>query len=162
MTTPYEPIEKEQFKAFERKIQKQMDIFYKQSGYIIRRDGCKAHDLLIDNTPVEEKIRSEKRADILVEIIQDMVTFNPGWLYTTKAETLNYIMCQDGLAAVLYKIFFPGFKRWLFDTYFKKHWRGIYIISFRGWGLTLNIPIKIWEIPDLIIQEVPIIEQLKF
>lgn len=154
--------EYKKFTDYEKRIQGQMDIFYKQCGFSIKRNGNTTYDLLLDGIRYEEKIRSEIRDDILVELIQNLPTRSPGWIFTVDAEYLNYIMCEFGEAAIMYKIVFLKFKTWFLSEYFVSCPRGEYIISPKGRGITLNIPVKIGHIPNSLYETSEIIKQLQF
>jgi hypothetical protein len=162
LQTPFNGTEKEGFIAFEKRIQSQLDIYYKFHGHAIKRDSKRTHDLFIDGITVEEKIRSQKRNDIAIEIIQDMVSFSPGWLYTTKAIYIHYVMCTDGEAVELYKIDWERFKNWFLSNYCIQYLQGNYIVSPKGWGVTLNILVPISKIPFDFYQRFAIIEQMRF
>jgi hypothetical protein len=172
MTTPNNRDEYNHFTVVEKAIQVQMDKFYYQLGYTVLRQPTRQYDLLINNHPVEEKIRQNipnspnpdfrngDYSDILIEILQDMPSHKPGWINTVKADSLHYVMCQNSAAKHLYIIPFYDFRKWFFDDYLKNNPHGIYIISPKGYGLTLNIPVKIDTIPPNLWKKENVIKQL--
>jgi len=126
----------------EKESQEFMDLFYKSKGWTFNRESaCKEYDIIIEECKVEEKFRYNDYNDFLIEIIQDIISFNKGWYYETKAKKIFYIINDQKL----YSIDWDKFKNW-----FKLEYKNIKfrpIISIMGWGLTINIAIKWDEIP---------------
>lgn len=150
------------FTIFERKIQQKLNPIYQGMGYTIIRNGDKGKDLYINSKATEEKIRTEVRKDILIEILQDITSANLGWYYTTKAELLNYVMCNSMEPQLIYWIDWPKFKKWFVEDFLSViSPRGQYIISIRGYGVTLNIPVPIISIPDFLYQKQDLSYQTK-
>lgn len=142
-------LEKQEFIKFERKIQRQLDDWYKSKGWMPDRTvSCRHFDLTLNGTTVEEKIRQEIHSDILVEIIQDMVTNDPGWFYVSDAKLLHYVFAMDSNLEKLLCLNLPEFKKWLKNDWWHNHLSGSYKISTKGWGLTLNLVVPINYIPD--------------
>tara|TARA_Y100000296_G_C5048242_1_gene193452 strand:+ start:25 stop:537 length:513 start_codon:yes stop_codon:yes gene_type:complete len=145
---------------FEAEMNKYMKIYYDYCGYKydFRGDRKKDIKLFYKNVAisVEHKYRKVEYNDILVEILQDMVSFytSPekakGWLYECEADSLFYIICkevEDIIRPVyFYDIQFKLFRNWLFN--WLKINKGIYRTSVGGWGVTLNVAIPINVIPS--------------
>lgn len=104
-------------------------------------------------TSIEEKYRRKEFPDILVELIQDIATNNSGWYYTSNAEYLNYIIC-DERPLYFYKINYRMFKDFVIE-YIRNNTAG-FIIAKEGYGLTLNISIPLSDIPVNIIETIHI------
>jgi len=139
--------EKKEFYEFEKDVQNILDQYYIKRNHTVDRSGaCKEFDCILDDKEkVEEKIRDGLFNDILIEIIQDIITFQPGWGITTKSDYIHYVMCLNKLPIRLYRIDWKIFKPWYFD-FLKTYRHGKYIISPKGWGLTLNMLISINDI----------------
>lgn len=162
MITILGEIEKTRFIAFEKRIQKQLNIFYQQMGWFMKRDSKKTHDLLEDSTiKIEEKIRTKIWADLAIEIIQDLHTADLGWFFKTEAVGLHYVMCEKGEPKILYRIHWPRFKKWYLNKFLPDNRYGKYIISPMGYGLTLNTLVPISKIPEDLFAEYYIQEQLE-
>jgi len=159
MTTPINLAEKERFVSFEKKIQRQLDVFYEQMGWQIIRDSQRTHDLKNNGARVEEKIRSEKRKDFAIEVCQDIVSGNKGWFSTVKASYIYYVMCENNLAVKLYAIDWPAFKEWFVNNYLNCQKQGTYIASTRGYGATINLKVLIDLIPLDLYKEYDVIGQ---
>ena len=147
--------EKKDFYKFETDVQKILDRWYIKRNHTVDRTGaCKEFDCILDNDiKVEEKIRDGLFNDILIEIIQDLITFAPGWAITTKSDYIHYVMCFNKFPLRLYRINWKKFRPWYFDIYLKNNKQGRYIISQRGWGLTLNMLVPINDIEESCIVE---------
>lgn len=90
------------FFARERKAQEMMDVFYQSKGHtIVTRKGNKGWDLILQSEDgkqycVEEKFRfCGKRSDILVEVLQDLVSGDLGWFHHVRCKYLHYVFCDD-------------------------------------------------------------------
>lgn len=124
----------------EKESQEFMDLFYKSKEWAFDRSKhCKEYDLIINGCEVEEKFRYCDYNDFLIEIIQDMITFNKGWYYYTTAKRIFYVINDSKL----YSVNWPEFKNW-----FKSEYKNIKElqakVSIKGWGLTINISIN-WD-----------------
>lgn len=162
MTTPINTVEINKFKAFERKVQHQLDVFYKQIGWDVKRDSQRTHDLWVNGVKIEEKIRSEIRNDLAIEICQDILSGNRGWFSTVKAVGVFYVMCENSIAVKLFSIHWYLFQHWLIENYLPTHPIGQYIASVKGYGATVNLKIPIAYIPCDIYDEYDIVSQLSF
>lgn len=150
---------------FEATMNKYMKRYYDYCGYKydFRGDRKKDIKLSIGNVEylVEHKYRRVEYNDILVEIIQDMISFysNPelakGWFYECEADSLFYIICGEVNGIVQPKYFFDikfiEFRKWIFE-WLKKN-KGTYRTSVGGWGITLNLVIPIHAIPTNLIKK---------
>jgi len=150
MTTPNNHAQTRAYTQFERNVQKQLDGFYTSEGYQILRRGTKTYDLLLDGAPIEEKIRSKERSDILIEVVQDIVTGSPGWFTTVEATRLHYVMCEYGTPVVIFILDWPSFKEWYISHYLPEHQQGRYVVSLEGWGATVNLVVPINAIPEYV------------
>ena len=174
MTTPNNREQTRAYTEAERNAQRQLDMFYKNLGQPILRQPTKQYDLILDGFRVEEKIRFSNPnspnpsirngnfSDFLIEIMQDIVTNNPGWFYTTDADKLHYILCQYSMPKILYVIEWDSFKKWFLDDYLHQNLIGKYVISIKGYGLTLNISVPISEVPVNLYKPYNLIKQLMF
>ena len=134
---------KEEFFAFEKKNQKFFDDYYKKKGWkfkrIIGKENKRFNSLIeIDGKfwRFEEKVRSTDYNDLLVELVQDIATKSPGWLYYTEADYILYSMPSS-----FYVVTFGKLK-----SHIKNNGSDYdFIISKKGWGETVNIAIP-WKI----------------
>lgn len=143
--------ERRENEALERSAQQLADSWYRARGHeIVDRQGCIGWDLVlrVNNKEfrVEEKFRSGNYGDVLVEVVQDIVTGNLGWLYHTRCVWLHYFICEGHVPQVLYRIHWPAFSLW-FKDYVRdvKHLK--WVKSTRGWGITINVAVPIADIP---------------
>jgi len=133
-----------EFTKKEKQSQLILDTFYINKNWKFDRSvACKKYDLLINNVYVEEKFRYEDYDDFLIEIIQDVITRNAGWYYTTEPGWLFYIVKDE----YLYTVIWSRFKEWFINelkngTKFKP------VISIQGFGYTINLAIKWDDIPE--------------
>ena len=146
---------------FEKSMNPYMDKYYKNLGFSIDWDGNKEYDCILhkeNKSPVKVELKYRKKIynDILVEVMQDMKTNHPGWLYTSNSRYLHYVICTKK-PEYYYSLKFKLFKKWLFEHI--KSNKASFIISKKGWGLTLNMPISVFEIPDNIIKKIDIISR---
>ena len=75
----------------ERKSQIIVNPLYERMGWTYNRaESCIEFDLQVNNVYVEEKFRYNDYNDFLIEILQDVISFNPGWYYKTKAKRIFY------------------------------------------------------------------------
>ena len=144
---------------FEKSMNPYMDKYYKKLGFSIDWNGNKEYDCILhkeNKSPVKVELKYRKQIfnDILVEIIQDIETNHPGWLYTSDSRYLHYVICTP-LPKYYYSIKFKLFKKLFFENIKIKKIK--FILSKKGWGLTLNIPINVFEIPDHIMKKIDII-----
>lgn len=136
----------------EKIAQSYMDKWYRSFGYVIvNRTGTKQRDLILMKNNVEirveEKFREKDYGDLLIEIIQDVVSNNPGWFYSETFDRLSYVTVDNNYKPVqIYWIKFVKFKSWLFD-YLTKKKRAEVVFSPLGYGLTMNLPISWQSIP---------------
>ncbi len=146
--------EKQEFFDFERYAQQILDGYYKSRNHTVdRSSSCKLYDCIIDATSkVEEKIRQEEHNDILVEVIQDMETYSPGWFYETGCDYLHYVFMNDTGIGRFIRIDWSKFKSWCLSDYFVNNKHPYSVISPKGWGLTINLSIPIKDIPKYIVR----------
>jgi len=124
---------------------------------IIHRNDNKERDLVLEyksnQYKTEEKFRDGDWRDLLVEILQCIITQEPGWFYTTKADLVSYVMCNSKwIPQRFYLVRWPEFKNWLYE-YLSKNKFPKAIISPRGLGLTLNLSINWIDIPPDLFKE---------
>lgn len=147
--------EKQEFFKFEKNSQRVIDQYYAQRGHTIDRSvSCISYDCILDGKyKVEEKIRQVERSDVLVEFIQDAVTFAPGWFYETKCDYLHYIFMDETGASVvrLIRLNWTKFKNWCLTDFLKNNKHPYSVISDKGWGITINLSIPINVIPKYVI-----------
>ena len=147
---------------YETLQQDKIDIIYKKLGYSLDRSkNCKSFDLTLDDgfmiETYEEKFRTkntEKYSDFGIEIIQDVVSNNLGWFYTTKADYIIQIHQDETENKCLYIIKWSMFKIWFKENY--KEVNTILRDCKTGFGFTLNIYIKWKEIPSNIFKKIEI------
>lgn len=141
----------EEFVQFEQDGQELLDLFYAGLGWSVNRgSACREYDVLLSKGEltykIEEKIRRHDYGDLLLEIIQDVPSGNPGWFAETRCDYLVYAVVEgNGLKRVVF-CNWPGVKGWCVSSYLPKSKR--HECSSKGYGLTLNIPIRFSEIPD--------------
>ena len=135
-----------------------MDIYmekhYALCGYRISWESDKEKDLILYaenySIKVEHKYRNLSSDyiydDILIELVQDICTKDWGWLYISRADKLHYIICINKKPNYFYSINLNPFKKWFFD-WITKIDNPKFIFSNRGWGSTINIAVKIKDIP---------------
>jgi len=120
--------------------------FYEKMNWIINRDGANyIYDLILKKDDVEykieEKFRFKDYHDFLIELIQDVPTYEKGWYYSSGSKFIFYWVC-DGIDK-LYVVNWDKFKIWINDN-----WGNVKIdwgISIEGRGKTLFACIK-WDI----------------
>lgn len=155
---------------FERRMQEQMNAFYKSKGFTIDRSQANTEfDVILDygandqkrDSYVEEKFRHFNRLenvydDQLIEIVQDIKTGNLGWYYTTRADSIFYIICVANKPRYMYKLNLLEFKNW-FISWLENQGYVRCAISTKGWGITLNIIVPNKEIiPGLDLKRIEI------
>lgn len=88
---------------------------------------------------IEEKYRSSDFNDLLVELIQDTETNDPGWIVYSEADYLIY-----GVSQKFFIVDLPRLREFV-----KKHGSKFnQIVSEKGWGRTVNIAIPLYTIFD--------------
>ena len=148
--------------AFEKRMDLYMERLYKFYGFGIIWDGDRQKDLTLIKDGKKQLIEHKYRYfpdkvfdDILVEIMQDMISHNLGWIYVCGADYLHYIICKgernDEYVSYYYNIKLHKFKIWLFD-WLKIKQCPQYITSKKGYGITLNLAVPIKEIPKYLIK----------
>ena len=141
---------------FEKKIQAELDYIYKNifGDCIISRLGTSKYDLIItDNMTnkqytIQEKIIRNSYSRLSVEIIQDIVTGNLGWIYKCQSDFLHWVMCDNQSPHKIYRVKLADFRSW----YFQNCWRyspDTFRLETDGWGKTLHQLIPINDIPEL-------------
>lgn len=147
--------EKKQYFQFERDSQRIIDQYYMLRGHTVDRStSCVSYDCILDGKyKVEEKIRQTERQDILVEFIQDAVTYAPGWFYETKCDYLHYVFMNeaDGSVSRFVRLNWSKFKNWCLSDFLKNNLHPYSVISAKGWGLTINFSIPINSIPSNVV-----------
>lgn len=149
-----------EFVDFEHDAQPLLDEFYRQRGYIVDRSkACKLFDVILTrgerSVKVEEKIRSHDYGDILLELVQDVDSGNPGWVSKTRCDYLVYAVVTGGQLLKVFVLTWMPFKNWLITEYFpgsSGKQATQYRWSARGYGVTLNAAIPITNIPPSYIQ----------
>lgn len=144
-----------EFTQKEKEQQPRMDAFYRLfwSCEPNRSGACIEYDLELERFgTVEEKFRFQQYNDILVEIVQDLQSFQRGWFYTSDADYLFYITVVNGWPVNLWRTRMPAFHAWCLDFWAKKP-RQTAIISSQGKGVTLNLSIPKSEIPTELVHE---------
>lgn len=89
----------EYFLFLEKKNRPLFNRLYEERGWqLLERSDGKEYDAIIGKgrftLKVEEKYRPKIWDDILVELVQDIETDSPGWLYYTKVDILLYMMAN--------------------------------------------------------------------
>ena len=138
-----EPTTKEELFAYEREKQKFFNKFYQERNWPYKRifgKENKKYDcvILIDGKwiKVEEKHRIKIWPDMAVELVQDIKTNNPGWLYYTEADWIFY-----GMGERIYLVEVPKLRKFV-ELYKDKF---DIKVSKKGWGNTENLIIP-WPI----------------
>ena len=146
--------EKKEYFKFEKDSQLIIDQYYVLRGHTVDRStSCISYDCILDGKDkIEEKIRQIERSDILVEFIQDAVTYAPGWFYETRCDYLHYIFMDKAGVAIsrFVRLSWNKFKSWCLTDYLTKNKHPYSVISDKGWGLTINFSIPIDAIPKSI------------
>ncbi len=167
----YNPAEIAKAVASEKAMQPYLDSSYRDLGYSLYRCATKGYDLRLTDGQgrsydVEEKILKHSYREFAIEILQDIVTRDPGWFYTTRCQWLSYSMCDQGELSYVYILDWPEFKRWfvyvhLSDKQDRERYRGRYLIESRGKGLTLNLLVPLSYVPgDLYLHQYDAKKQL--
>lgn len=147
----------------ELKMNKYMEYYYRTIGYddVIWNGDKKKDVTLLDGNrriTVEHKYRYIEYDDILIEIMQDIKTNNTGWFYMTEADFLHYIICIEDVPKYFYRIKVREFKKWCREYIEKNSNNLCWKVSSRGFGITLNMVIKIKVIPENICKRWEIVE----
>lgn len=136
-----------------------LDVFYRERGYVVDRSVAgKRYDLELERDgrrfAVEEKIRSAAYDDVLVEIVQDIGSGNPGWFYTEDFDYLVYAVVAaagSGVAGAAVRrvtiLDWPRFRKWLYRVYLDGGKRPACRVSTEGYGVTVNLVIPVRDIP---------------
>ncbi len=145
--------EKQEFFNFEHYAQKILDDYYTSRNHAVdRTTACKLYDCIIDSQyKVEEKIRQEEHNDVLIEVIQDLVTYSPGWFYETGCDYLHYVFMNNTRIGRFLRLNWIKLKDWCLSDYFINNKHPYSVISPKGWGVTVNFSIPIKDIPKYII-----------
>ena len=142
--------------------QKKINTIYENLGYVVDRSkNCKDFDLTLDNgfmvETYEEKFRAEnteRYKDFGVEILQDILTKNLGWFYTTKADYIIQVHQDEQKNNCVY------FVKWsMFKTWFQHNYKSVNTDLKQcktGFGFTLNIYIKWEQLPKHIYERIEI------
>ena len=141
----------------EAEMQPYMDSWYRSKNLIPDRSvACKEYDLIVTNLKgekitIEEKFRNRiETDDLLIELIQDVETYDIGWAYKTQCDRLCYCFCNNKPQLIV-RLKWKEFWSWQ-----KNQWRvsrkRIVRFSSKGSGLTLNIEVIISSIPREFIQ----------
>jgi len=140
---------KEELFQFSNEKEKFFDSYYKKKGWPckrIRGPENKKYNCLVEidgkKWKFEEKARAEDYGDFLVELIQDIETKSPGWLYYCEADYILY-----STPGCFYAINFHKLKKFM-----KRHGHKYPIkVSEKGWGKTTNAAVP-WD--DLMAEKV--------
>jgi hypothetical protein len=141
--------EKREYFAFEAMCQKVLDNYYLSRGHKVDRSkSCKDFDCILDEKwKVEEKFRDREYNDILIEIVQDLKTFDAGWFIKTKCDYLHYIFMKDDSIIRFMRFKWNDFRNWYLENYLSVHSNHQSIVSKKGWGVTINLSVPIADIP---------------
>ena len=143
---------------FESRMNKYMQTYYESKGYDVVWESDVLKDVVLikngEETKVEHKYRRFESAhqydDILIEVIQDVKDKSMGWLYTSGADILNYIIClktQHGEKPDrFYAFYLSEFKNWFYNYIETNHIK--YVTSKDGYGITINISVPIKDLPQ--------------
>lgn len=156
MESPRNAQEVKEFFAREARMKPKMDAIYQAFGHcVVHRNGNKKYDLVLDmacsgvHRTHEEKFRFDEIAygDVLVEILQDFITCDPGWYYHCEADYLHYVICPFEVPVTLYRFNWSLFKPFVVE-WMQKHQRKLPTLdSIKGYGLTFNYSIPFRDIP---------------
>lgn len=121
---------------------------------VVNTNGTRARDIECVSASsgkryaVEEKFIQGDFNEFCIEILQDMISRNPGWFYTTKADILMYVACEPKTWRPIraFAIHWADFKKW-WVGYLSEHHIPKAIISPKGYGLSLNLAIRWPQIP---------------
>lgn len=160
--------EKQKFYKQEKQAQELIDKFYLSRGHEIEtRKGNKHRDLVLlrggqQRERIEEKFRFNSFGrDLLVEVMQDLVSGDVGWFSETRCDYLHYVLCDNqNVPYRLYRIKWrDGFPNW-YCQYLMENKKAEAIISKRGWGLTVNLSCNWNEIPQELWSKVEILPEV--
>lgn len=169
MEPPRNAQEVEDFFAREKAMQPFMDAEYLSKGHqIVTRVGTRKYDLILKvngkDQLIEEKYREKEYDDILVEILQDVISGGLGWYYTTGCDYLHYILCPNWQPPTRYwRIPWQPFKTWMEEAFWKT--KPKYRTSSRGYGRSLNVCVPFSAIPAHLIRRyeiAPVVEDIPF
>lgn len=134
---------KEELFQFEKEKQEVFNKFYKENNWPYKRifgKDNKKYDcvVLIGGVwvKIEEKFRSRNWSDMAVELIQDIKTNSPGWLYYTEADLILY-----GMGNRIYLVKVQKLREFVEKHKDKFNTK----VSEKGWGITTNLIIP-WSI----------------
>ena len=132
--------------VFENRMNTYMEQYYTSKNWEYNwGESDKTRDVelkLGDRTwSAELKYRTVDYQDIIIELIQDVTTNDPGWYYHCEADQLHYIVSSNNKPQYFWNITWSKFKDW-FTEYLTEHKRGTYIMAPGGYGLSLNIAIN--------------------
>jgi hypothetical protein len=150
-------------KAWEAKCRPLLDKVYRDWGYEPVRCETTKYDLKLVNhrepaLMVEEKYLKHTYDELAIEIMQDLVKHELGWFYNIEADWLSYIMFKNGELNHVYIIDWYSFKAWYLDEWLSSRtnqaaYRGYYLMEPGGYGLTLNLIIKIKDARRWVLNE---------
>lgn len=139
---------------FERLYRIELNRIYSELGYTmierIQGEENKYFDAIIEKNgkkaKIEEKALQYYHSDCPIELIQNILPLDLGWLYETKADYLHFLYYQDLMPVVLYQIDFIKLKREIANFFkMKNSQQNINLrFSFINYGITINLCIK-WK-----------------
>ena len=137
--------------SWERAMHPHMDKWYTQNGATVDRSlSCRQFDVIGGDKRVEEKFLFSGReyTRLLVEIVQDLFSFNWGWYKDVDADVLCWCYCPtDRVSAPIsvYWVDYPMLKEYI-SVFLHEQDRWMEMqICIQNFGVTVNLPIS-WEV----------------
>ena len=146
------------YDKWQRGIHSQLDEWYKQKGWeILTRKGDIHRDLEVkidnENKKLQEKIIQNVWDKISIEIVQDLLTLNPGWAHYCDANLLVWAMCESNvLRKVLVYNWHDCLQQWWKENAIKYGLSSLRVEP-RGKGWTLNQLIPFSDIEQFLYKE---------
>lgn len=142
---------------WERRMQPHMDRVYLAWGFKVdRSSSCKEYDAVLKKggrrIRVEEKyLFTEKKYDqMVVELVQDIVSGDLGWFYHTGSDWLVWIYCPPDHRTPprdFWIIKLAALRNVLFGNLKESKSITSYIVN-EHYGVTLNVPVKFADLED--------------
>jgi hypothetical protein len=135
----------------ERRMQPYMDDYYNLNGFAVDRSAsCRQFDCTIQKGEIKYRIEEKylftiEYRNILIEICQDLLTFDPGWFYHIDCEYLHWMYCgedRNGPPKVIYRVSWSPMKKLIERTLSSSPTWVKFNINTDHYGVTLNYPFE--------------------
>ena len=135
---------------WERRMQPFMDFWYIEElnkNVVNRKESCKKYDVIVDDLKIEEKFlfTDYDYPQMLVEIIQDVESWNLGWFHHVEADYLVWAFCpKDHVSRprTIYMIKYRRFVEYIIKLLKNANMWERFNINNKYYGITINFPVE--------------------